>query len=423
MEESIQIKIERVSEDIYLDFYADDARFMMEYLKEIQSFDYDAGRRFAEDLWRMIEHAKEVYERFGGKAIVIEFPDDVYRYNFWLEWKTDGIVYGRVLGDKKRYQLRLPLPPILICGDRCRLLGSASDLPSFEVTMDFVSIYVKEERKEIRRFWEREGRIEVWLAWKRVGSSEPAQKLKIGEIKVVWMGHREVDRWAGFRVRKLRRLIEEFRQRREKEFNPSVKAAIARKIKKLEERLQRELLKTRRQWIAGLKVEGSIGGIPIRRIIAFAKKEARAPVSFRALGVESERWGVAVVDEWLLKKMLEGAERVAEFVLREGETKLRGLRGWMNHVIRIVGVPQRKVEVEVLAQVKESAWRNLIKVNKHPIKVSEYNKDDLVKYWVIEPLDNSARFVIVNKDHRDEGLDRIMCHIKKGRYVVFYHVL
>jgi len=427
MSADIQIRIEKVSSRVYEEWYAREAVYAEMYIDNVQDPSYVAGRVLAETVWRLKEYAKEMYERLRGKAIIISFHDDVNMHNFWLEWKTDGIVYGKVLGNKKRYQLRLPLPPMVICDyEKCIMLGSESDLPSFEVTMDFVSIYVMKDKKKIRRFWEREGKIEIYLAMEKLKTYPPEiQKIKIGEIKVVWMGHREVDRLAGLRVRRLRKLIEELRQKKEAAFNVMEKVSIANMIRKLEEKLQRELLKTQKQWIAGLKIEGKIGEIPIRKIVAFAKKpEVKAPVSPRTKEIESDRWGVKVVDGEELKRLLEGKKFVTSFVLRDGETKLRGLHGWMNHVIRILGIPKRKIEVEVLVQARESAWRKLIKVNKHPIKISEYiDEDRMVKYWIIEPIDNVARFSIINKDHRSEGLDRILVHVKKGRYVVFYHEL
>jgi len=385
---------------------------------------------------------------------------DFQSFSIVSEWRTNGIVYSKVLGSKKSYSFKLPLPPILLCdGQRCRSLEP--EFPTFSVAMDFVSLLVEKERKRVRRFWEREGKIDIYLVIERLrtkpvkkdkvklvkelkrksfkiekveaelarelrASFLKIEKVKLGEIKVRWVGHRAVDDLASRRVRRLKKMIKELKEKNEALKNLSVKLSVSSRIKKLEEGLRKELAKSRKQLAAGLMISGNVGGVSIKKLVVFSRKrEVKVPVSqLRETQLDNDRWGIMLVDdEEKLKALLKGKKFIATFVLKD-ETKIRGLSGWMNHVIRVVSIPQRKAEVATLAQVRENVWRNLVKVNKHPVKVSEYlDEEKYVKYWVLEPIDNVARVLINNKDHAGEGLDRILCQVKKGEYVVFWHEL
>ena len=436
----ITTKIGEMGEEEYLRIFYPEAQYLFKYLDEMRSISNDRALNIIDAVSRERDLIKRIYNMYKGKVIVIEAGEDLRKCNIWLEWKTEGIVYSRVLGKKKSYRFNIKIPPVVVCdGNICKNIDFENMYPTFEVAMDFVDVYVKKEDKHVRRFWEKKGKITIFLVIEDVHTLE-RKKYKLGEIEIIWVSHEQIDRLARKRVHKIRNIIRKLKERYERSTG-SEKARIKREIKKLEIKLERELKKTHRQWLGGLAVRGKIGDIEINRILLKPKlpksrkkkrkkyPDALAVATIKDNNVTSERWGIRIASREELRKIIENGKLKHVFTVGK-RASFYGKYGKMNHEIRILGIPRRKIKVEILAHVRESVWRKFVKINRHPVKIYEYISNDSnglfnegKKIWVVEPVDNVARFEIINRDHAGEAMDRIMVHLEKGQYLVFYHEL
>ncbi|MHA1590343.1 MAG: hypothetical protein ACTSVA_07050 [Candidatus Njordarchaeales archaeon] len=439
--ERINAKIGETGEEEYLRIFYPEAQYLFKYLEELRSVDNDRALKIIDAVSRERDLIKRIYNMYKGKVIVVDIEEDLKHHNIWLEWKTEGQVFSKVLGKKKSYKFTLRIPPIVVCDyEKCKQIDYENMYPTFEIFVDIIDIYVKKSDKHIRRFWNREGKITVYLVLENVRTLE-RKKYQIGEISVKWLPHEPVDRLARKRVHFLRNRIKELERRADLSMYLGEKLRIRSIIKKLKEKLNKELKKTYRQWQCGLVIRGKIGDIEIRKLLLKPKlpkpKKKRKRKLLDAVGIvaikeneiTSERWGIKVVGKEELKEILVNTKLKHVFTVNK-RVSFYGKYGKMNHEVKVVSIPRRKIEVEILVQARERVWRKLVQVKKHPVRIYEYMSDNISglfaegkKIWVIEPVDNVARFEIINRDHAGEAMDRIMVHLERGQYLVFYHEL
>jgi len=355
---------------------------------------------------------KESIER--AKVVTVKYDKFVYS----IEIETDGFVYDRVIGDKKAYLAVLPLKFFVYNEPTI----DGFDQPSFMVALDRVFIKVKKDGKVIRRFWQRQGRISFFLVVRNVLTREIVDRVPIGELEVRFVGFKPLDPKA---MREARELA-----KKKKKLKEMLKTAVGKEkekledeVKKLEEEIKKLVARGQPHAMIRLRVRGEVGDAKIdEEIVAGLYKAREIPEPFRR--GPHNRWKILHVDtEDELSKILIGMKKMWEGEVSEVFT-FYGNQGKMNHILKVLAKPIRKMEVEVLTEARGSVWRKVVKVKKNPVKIAEYvSKDKRKKVWVISPLKNMARFVIINKDHKFENLHRVMCHIKKGRYIVFIHEL
>jgi len=103
-----------------------------------------------------------------------------------------------------------------------------------------------------------------------------------------------------------------------------------------------------------------------------------------------------------------------------------GKLGFLNHEIRVSGVPPKDITVEKVEQAEiDWLWRN-VKIRRPRTRIivafaRSIDKEYVV--YVIEPIDRAGRYTVLNYDHHDEGKDRVVAHIPVGKTLVFIHKL
>ena len=133
-----------------------------------------------------------------------------------------------------------------------------------------------------------------------------------------------------------------------------------------------------------------------------------------------------------------------------------GLRGFLNHELRISGVPPKNIVVDNVEQADikylkrsirlpqptvlvtvltgtrtairkpsdEECWRKCgYNIYCWLLRCDEREVEEKYIVYVLRPTERAARIVIYSKDHRGEGKDRILVHLDTGRVLVFIHRL
>ncbi len=403
---------------------------------EPRTFDWhpDEGRFDVSAVYDELKKAIEKVEDMDIPIINLEDIDPLTLKEWWVEWRTNGIVYSRVLGTKKSYRFT-PKIPELIAFKFMEIppVIEKTTIPSFEVAVDTISIKVKKDGRKVRRFWEYRGVIEVWFVARTIDGKKIERK--IGEIKVDWKGQKRLLKDAKKRVKelkKLRKKLEEMRKKAE----GKMKARITRELKKIERSLSFWLKAKNRHYKTGLQLWGQIGDYRIKRIVFFKKKKGKKTTVKRKTVYNEIVDGYWVVKKDVQKLRYGNQEiiimdidsidtetlNVRHKTVTNREYQFYGRYGKLNHRLKVVAVPQRKIEVAVLAQAREKVFRKYVKTIRHAIEVFEIEGDE--KIWVIRPTDSSkvARFVIINRDHRKEGMDRVLVHLD-NQVMLFIHKL
>jgi len=407
--DAFRISVVKLTEEEYERIFAKEMKEFEDYVDILQSVDYGLGLMYAQFVFDERMRIRKIHEALKGMGIVVEAFEEIS--NPRIEWESDGFVYDRIIGDKKTYRFQPILPPILVC-NHVECVEAYNDFPSFEIALDRVFVMVRKGKRVLRRFWSRKGKVRIFLAYSRNGKEE---RVQIGELKVKFVGFMPVDPKAMEKVRRLAKVMKKLKLKR-KNSSGKEKAELTRQIKKLEERIRNLVRRAQPHIVARLVVEEKIEGVSLRRTI-YAMR-------FKEYVAEGGKWKIIYVDdESELRKWINEMEKKWEGIVNE-RFVFYGNRGPMNHELRVLSKPGKRIEVETLTQARESVWRLLVKVKKHPIKVEEYvSKDGKRKAWIISPVENAARFVIVNRDHKHENLHRVMCQVKRGRYVAFIHEL
>jgi len=426
------IELSQMDIEEYAQVYVANLDEVIRAIDRLKVEDPREGLRVAEEVWVRLERVREEYERHRGRVVEVYVDEDLKNSDIRLEWKTSGQVFGKVLGRKKAYSFRLELPPIVVVG-RDGEREVFTERPSFEIFIDFIDVFIRKENRHIRKFWNREGVIAVYIRVDRDGRRE---RYKIGEIKIRWISHRKIDKIARRRARRIAERIRGIESRID-EIKRLMKQGLPvnRKLipwllaakRKLEEALQRELEKTRKHYACALMIDGKIGDIPVRRLLLKPRERTRKRVDAVAWAFTQRRevvtgnWSMRVMTIEEARRMLETMRFKHVCVVNE-RYDFYGLRGKMGHGLRILAIPGREVELYAMVQVRTGAWRRMVTLRRMPVKVSEHINGN-EKMWVIEPMKSASRFVIVNSDHAHEGLDRVMVQLEKGECLVFTHKL
>jgi hypothetical protein len=340
-----------------------------------------------------------------------------------VEWATEGIVYGKVLGHKKSYKLTIPMNNkwAIIYEDGFTEIIDVN-IPNFEVMIDMISVLVRKTGKKIRRFYQWRGKINVFL---RIDfENGEVKRLKIGEISVDWKGHKELSKLAKVRLKFLAKELKRLEKMVNKATGPK-RRKLQNTINKIEQQI-RILHKARqRHYVAALQIHGYVGDYKIRRRIWIKKRSmvvnnvvVRAPVAPKTQKISFGNQEVIVLP---IKQLdINNYKTVNVFTVNKKFT-FYGKFGKLNHELRVLATPKRKVTVPTYSNARESVFRQFVRTTRNPVKVTELI-GDAAKVWVIVPLRGVARVELINRDHRHEGLDRILVHLH-NQVLVFIHRL
>jgi len=362
------------------------------------------------------EKKEESEQKQGQDKQLIDKVDG--RYVYRIEYETEGFIYDKVLGSKKSYMVVLPLKFFVCDGERyVPTLDDVFAPPMFMVALDRVYVYVKKEKRVIRRFWSREGRVKLYLGVYRDLLGKPIKRIPVGELRIKFIGFRPLDHKAMREARKLAREINELRKKLEVasgEEKAKLEAEIARKI----EELKMKMARGQPHALARFRVWGKVGEEKVDMVVIGGRYRAYEVKSF------SGSWWIVYIDsEKELIRWLEGMVKVRESIARK-KYVFHGNHGPLNHELTVLPKPCKRIEVETLGEAHELVWRMHTKTRIFPVRISEYiSMDGRRKVWVITPMKKVTRFEITNNDHKQENVYRVLCHVKRGRYVVFVHKL
>jgi len=385
---------------------------------------FERMKKEKSDMRELIQRTEKLLNDFlHAKHVILIYKNDHLHYIYSIEVETEGFIYDRIVGDKKSYLIKLPYVFYVCISEVCKpiVFGrkrngvEGESYPKFMVTLDRVFISVRKDGRIIRRFWQREGRIKFYLVVHN--AREVIERKQIGELSIKFKGFKPVDEKAMEKARRLAKVLKELKQKRELASGKE-KARMTKQIKKLEEKIKELVARSQPHGLARFRIVGWIGDKEINEVIEAGIYKSSESASFFG------NWRIIYVkDDEDLNVWIRDMEKKWEGFVEEKYT-FYGNYGPINHELRILTKPVKRIEVETLTQTREFVWKKLVRIKKYPLKIEEYiSKDGNLKIWVMSPLENMTRFVIINKDHKFENLHRVMCHIKKGRYIVFIHEL
>lgn len=370
----------------------------------------------------MIRRVKEELETGRLQLLLIDVSE-LNRFDvvdWWLEWRTNGIVFGKVLGKKKSYSFTLPLPVDVVVRFGDGYEHNKITIPRFEVAIDIISIQVAKSKKRVRRFWQWRGGIEVYFIV-RLRNGKLYRK-KIGEIKADWKGHARLIDEAKRKVKALKKRIRELEELRDKTLG-SKRAVITRKINKLRKSLELWSKAKQRHYAARLQVWGQVGDVKIKKRVWFKRKH-KDSVILKAMATTKKEVQILEFGNQkitVLSRHLVDGIKVNHVSVTGRRYAFYGKKGKLNHELRVLAIPQRKVKVQTLVQAREQVFRKFVKTRKHPVIVKELVADN-AKVWLVEPVDGVSRVVLISKDHAKEGLDRVLIHLD-NQVLIFEHRL